>query len=46
MKTCEVCGLTEKEEHDETAKVEGTLLHVCQDCQNDRKLDYLQNDFF
>jgi len=38
MKVCEVCGEIEEMEDKEMEVKQTNLLHVCEKCQNDRKL--------
>jgi ribosome-binding protein aMBF1 (putative translation factor) len=38
MKLCEVCGTVEEMEKSEIEVKQFQLLHVCESCQNDRKL--------
>ena len=37
MKQCEVCGTIEGIEENEIEVKQSHLLHVCENCQNDRK---------
>ncbi|HYK71962.1 MAG TPA: hypothetical protein VEV44_02360 [Pseudoneobacillus sp.] len=41
MKVCEVCGLEEEMEAVESEVSQTRLLHLCENCQNDRKHHYL-----
>lgn len=38
MKICEVCGLEEEMENSEDALMQTSLLHICENCRNDRKI--------
>jgi ribosome-binding protein aMBF1 (putative translation factor) len=39
MKRCEVCGSVEEMEEIEMGMKQTQFLHVCENCQNDRKHD-------
>ena len=41
MKRCEVCGSVEGKEETEMDMKQSQFLHVCGNCQNDRKHDSL-----
>ncbi|WP_442599789.1 hypothetical protein [Neobacillus sp. D3-1R] len=43
MKVCEVCGLEEEIEVGEEEGMQTRMLHLCENCQNDRKHHYLEN---
>ncbi len=38
MKKCEICGMEEQRGNDQTS-IPAKILHICENCQNDRKLD-------
>lgn len=38
MRVCEVCGCEEKIENKENELIQTGLLHICESCQNDRKV--------
>ncbi|MDN4074506.1 hypothetical protein [Fictibacillus terranigra] len=40
MKKCEICGVEESQNNDQTDS-SPKILHVCEDCQKERKLDHL-----
>lgn len=38
MFVCEVCGLEEEMENDEDQVMQTAILHICENCRNDRKI--------
>lgn len=38
MKICEVCGIEEEMENSEGSVLQSSMLHVCENCRNDRRM--------
>ncbi|WP_409292526.1 hypothetical protein [Peribacillus sp. SCS-37] len=40
MKICELCGSEQEMEQEELEETKARILHVCENCQNDRSINY------
>lgn len=39
MLVCEVCGLEEEIENGDEQVIQSAILHICENCRNDRKIN-------
>jgi hypothetical protein len=46
MKVCEVCGSQEEWETEKSDFVQTTFLHICEQCQSDRKFEWTEKHSF
>ncbi|WP_180953631.1 hypothetical protein [Bacillus sp. T33-2] len=46
MRLCEVCGTKEEMDGRETEVMEHVILHVCESCREDRKMNPIENWVF
>ncbi|MGG5254149.1 hypothetical protein ACQYAD_11700 [Neobacillus sp. SM06] len=46
MKICEVCGAKEEVEANEEESFSSVILHVCENCREDRKLSHFEDFIF
>lgn len=43
MRVCEICGMKEDVEKNDSEKIEAVILHICENCREERKWSYNEN---
>lgn len=44
VKVCEVCGIVEESEQLDNEVEQTRILHLCENCQNDRRFNPFENE--
>jgi ribosome-binding protein aMBF1 (putative translation factor) len=46
VKICEICGTSEEIENVSDENIESVTIHICENCQEDRKWSHYENGVF